>query len=97
LSKPVLEGTTSAVPLVSDLIFRALALNAELGIIMPKLKTHKGAAKRFKKTGTGKVKRSKAFLRHILTSKDKKRKSQLGTSTLVSDADAPKVKRMIPY
>ncbi len=56
---------------------------------MPKLKTHKGAAKRFKKTGTGKVKRSKAYLRHILTSKDKKRKSQLGTSTLVSDADAP--------
>jgi len=43
------------------------------------------------------VKRNKAFLRHILTSKDKKRKSQLGTATLVSDADAPKVKRMIPY
>jgi large subunit ribosomal protein L35 len=74
-----------------------LALNAKLEHIMPKLKTHKGAAKRFKKTGTGKVKRSKAFLRHILTSKDKKRKSQLGTSTLVSDADTPKVKRMIPY
>lgn len=71
-------------------------LNAKLEI-MPKLKTHKGAAKRFKKTGTGKVKRSKAYLRHILTSKDKKRKSQLGTSTLVSDADTPKVKRMIPY
>jgi large subunit ribosomal protein L35 len=64
---------------------------------MPKLKTHKGAAKRFKKTGTGKVKRSKAFLRHILTSKDKKRKAKLGTATLVSDADTPKVKRMIPY
>ena len=67
------------------------------GEFMPKLKTHKGAAKRFKKTGTGKIKRSKAFLRHILTSKEKKRKSHLGTSTLVSDADAPKVKRMIPY
>lgn len=64
---------------------------------MPKLKTHKGAAKRFKKTGTGKVKRNKAFLRHILTSKDKKRKTQLGKATLVSDADTPKVKRMIPY
>ena len=50
---------------------------------MPKLKTHKGAAKRFKKTGTGKVKRNKAFLRHILTSKDKKRKRQLGGATLV--------------
>ena len=71
--------------------------NAKLEIIMPKLKTHKGAAKRFKKTGTGKVKRNKAFLRHILTSKDKKRKSKLGTSTLVSDADLAKVKRMIPY
>ena len=64
---------------------------------MPKLKTHKGAAKRFKKTGTGKVKRNKAFLRHILTSKDKKRKRKLGSATLVSDADTPKVKRMIPY
>ena len=64
---------------------------------MPKLKTHKGAAKRFKKTGTGKVKRGHAFLRHILTSKAKKRKSKLGTSALVSDADEPKVKRMIPY
>ncbi len=64
---------------------------------MPKLKTHKGASKRFKKTGTGKVKRNKAYLRHILTSKAKKRKKQLGTATLVSDADAHKVKRMIPY
>jgi large subunit ribosomal protein L35 len=64
---------------------------------MPKLKTHKGAAKRFKKTAKGKVKRGHAFLRHILTSKAKKRKRKLGSSTLVSDADAPKVKRMIPY
>jgi len=64
---------------------------------MPKLKTHKGASKRFKKTGTGKIKRSKAFLRHILTSKDKKRKKHLRASTLVSDADAHKVRRMIPY
>ena len=71
-------------------------LNAKIKI-MPKLKTHKGAAKRFKKTGTGKVKRQKAFLRHILTSKEKKRKSHLRASTLVSDADTPKVKRMIPY
>jgi len=65
--------------------------------LMPKLKTHKGAAKRFKKTGSGKVKRSHAFLRHILTSKAKKRKKKLRSSVLVSDADAPKVKRMIPY
>jgi large subunit ribosomal protein L35 len=65
--------------------------------IMPKLKTHRGAHKRFKKTATGKVKRRKAFLRHILTSKDKKRKGHLGQTVLVSDADTPKVKRMIPY
>ena len=64
---------------------------------MPKLKTHKGAAKRFKKTATGKIKRGKAFKRHILTSKDTKRKRQLDTDTLVSAADAPKVRRMIPY
>ena len=64
---------------------------------MPKLKTHKGAAKRFKKTGTGKVKRGHAFLRHILTSKDKKLKRKLGKSALVSPGDLRKVKRMIPY
>jgi large subunit ribosomal protein L35 len=64
---------------------------------MPKLKTHKGAAKRFKKTATGKVKRRHSHLRHILTSKSKKRKGKLGESVLVSDADTPKVKRMIPY
>jgi large subunit ribosomal protein L35 len=50
---------------------------------MPKLKTHKGASKRFKKTATGKVKRGHSFLRHILTSKDKKRKRKLGSNVLV--------------
>ncbi|HXY02236.1 MAG TPA: 50S ribosomal protein L35 [Terriglobales bacterium] len=64
---------------------------------MPKLKTHKGAAKRFKKTATGKVKRQHSFLRHILTSKPHKRKKKLSGSVLVSDADLAKVKRMIPY
>lgn len=64
---------------------------------MPKMKTHKGAAKRFKKTATGKVKRYKAFKRHILTSKATKRKRQLGGGTMVSDADHAKVLRMIPY
>lgn len=63
---------------------------------MPKLKTHKGAAKRFKKTATGKIKRYKAFKRHILTSKDTKRKRHLNAA-LVSDADHAKVARMIPY
>ena len=64
---------------------------------MPKLKTHSGASKRFKKTATGKIKRGHAFIRHILTSKPTKRKRHLDTETLVSKADAPKVKRMIPY
>jgi large subunit ribosomal protein L35 len=64
---------------------------------MPKLKTHKGAAKRFKVTGTGKVKRGRSHLRHILTSKSKKRKRNLGSPALVSDGDKRKVRRMIPY
>ena len=64
---------------------------------MPKLKTHKGAAKRFKKTGTGKVTRHHSHLRHMLTSKPHKRKKKLGEAILVSDADTPKIKRMIPY
>jgi large subunit ribosomal protein L35 len=67
------------------------------GLFMPKLKTHKGAAKRFKLTGTGKVKRGRSHLRHILTSKSKKRKRNLGSPALVSDGDIRKVKRMIPY
>ena len=66
-------------------------------LFMPKLKTHKGAAKRFKKTATGKVKRRHSHLRHILTSKGQKRKDKLAKSVLVSDADRPKVLRMIPY
>jgi len=64
---------------------------------MPKLKTHKGAAKRFKKTATGKVKRHHSYLRHMLTSKSHKRKKKLSGAVLVSPADTPKVKRMIPY
>ena len=64
---------------------------------MPKLKTHKGAAKRFKKTGTGKVKRRHAFARHILTSKSRSRKRRLGQSVIAYDANSPEIKRMIPY
>jgi large subunit ribosomal protein L35 len=64
---------------------------------MPKLKTHSGAAKRFKKTGTGKIKRGHAFKRHILTSKGTKRKRQLDTDTMVDPADVRRIKRMIPY
>jgi large subunit ribosomal protein L35 len=64
---------------------------------MPKLKTHKGASKRFKKTGTGKVVRQHAFARHILTSKARKRKNKLHTSVVADDADQAKLQRMIPY
>lgn len=62
-----------------------------------KLKTHKGAAKRFKLTAGGKVVRGHAFSRHILTSKKSKKKRKLDRNTLVSLADAPHIKRMLPY
>ena len=64
---------------------------------MPKLKTHRGAAKRFKKTGTGKFVRSKAFRRHILTSKTTKSKRQMRGGFVVSDQNADEVARMLPY
>jgi len=64
---------------------------------MPKLKTHRGAAKRFKLTGTGKVKRRKAFHSHILTSKTAKRKRALRKSSVLDERDAPGIKRLIPY
>ena len=64
---------------------------------MPKLKTHSGAKKRFKKTGTGKIKRGQTKARHILTSKEPKTKRKLGRIVLVSDGDFAKVSRMIPY
>jgi large subunit ribosomal protein L35 len=62
-----------------------------------KLKTHRGAAKRFKKTATGKFKRGSAFKRHILTSKTTKRKRSLRKSVLVTDQDQAKLERMLPY
>lgn len=64
---------------------------------MPKLKTHKGAAKRFKRTGSGKVKRRHAFARHILTSKSSGRKRKLAKSAIMDDANSPEMKRMLPY
>jgi len=64
---------------------------------MPKLKTHRGAAKRFKKTASGKFVRSSAFKRHILTSKTTKLKRHLRGDKAVADADAAKLTRMLPY
>ncbi|MBS4008908.1 MAG: 50S ribosomal protein L35 [Clostridium sp.] len=63
---------------------------------MPKMKTHRGAAKRFKKTGTGKFKRSHAYARHILEKKTPSRKRRLRKNTLVSASDIKRVARMLP-
>ncbi len=60
------------------------------------MKSNSGAKKRFRVTSSGKIKRKKAFKRHILTKKSSKTKRQLGQSTLVTDADAPKVRQLIP-
>jgi len=62
---------------------------------MPKIKTRKNAAKRFKVTGTGKVRRSHAYKRHILTKKTKKRKRALRQSTIVHKSDHFRIKRML--
>jgi large subunit ribosomal protein L35 len=64
---------------------------------MPKLKTHKGAAKRFRVTGTGKVKRGHSHARHILTKKDAKRKRNLDIDVTMTPADTKLVKKMLPY
>ncbi|WP_136806834.1 50S ribosomal protein L35 [Desulfosediminicola flagellatus] len=64
---------------------------------MPKMKTNRGAAKRFKLTGSGKIKRNKAFSSHILTKKSTKRKRGLRLSDVVSAADHKGIKRILPY
>ncbi|HEX8474783.1 MAG TPA: 50S ribosomal protein L35 [Pyrinomonadaceae bacterium] len=64
---------------------------------MPKLKTHKGAAKRFRTTATGKIKRGHSHARHILTKKSAKRKRILDIDVLVSESDMERVKNMLPY
>lgn len=62
---------------------------------MPKMKSNRGAYKSFKKTANGKIKRKKAYKAHILTSKSTKRKRNLRQATLVSDADAKRIKQII--
>lgn len=64
---------------------------------MPKLKTHRGAAKRFSMTGTGRVKRSKAYASHILTTKTKKRKRNLRKSAILDDTNEKAIKKLLPY
>jgi large subunit ribosomal protein L35 len=64
---------------------------------MPKIKTKSGAAKRFRVQGSGGIKRSRAFLRHILTSKSTKRKRHLRGTTQVDSSNRRAVKAMLPY
>jgi large subunit ribosomal protein L35 len=64
---------------------------------MPKLKTHKGAKKRFKITGKKKILHNKANRNHILTKKSAKRKRKLGQKDLISPADRSRIKDMLPY
>ncbi len=64
---------------------------------MPKLKTNKGAAKRFKRTGGGKLLRSKAYASHILTKKASKRKRNLRKATLIDSTNQAQIERLVPY
>ena len=64
---------------------------------MPKLKTHKGAQKRFRLTAKGKIKRGHSHARHMLTCKSTKRKRNLDLDALVSDSDQERVEAMLPY
>ena len=64
---------------------------------MPKLKTNKAAAKRFRKTGSGRWRRRKAYASHILTKKTTKRKRSLRSPTLVHKSEQKRVERMLPY
>ncbi len=64
---------------------------------MPKIKTKKGALKRFKRTGSGKLVRNRAFASHIMTKKSRKRKRNLRKSTIVDKVEVKKVARLLPY
>jgi large subunit ribosomal protein L35 len=64
---------------------------------MPKMKTNRGAAKRFKKTASGGYKRAQSHRRHILTKKSTKRKRHLRSGELIHDSDVQSIRRMLPY
>jgi large subunit ribosomal protein L35 len=64
---------------------------------MPKLKSNRGAAKRFRRTAKGGYKRGQSFRSHILTKKSAKRKRQLGATLQIADADVKAVRKMLPY
>ena len=64
---------------------------------MPKMKTNRGAAKRFSKTGGSKVKRGKAFRRHILTTKSRKRKRKMRAGGYIAESDMRELRALLPY
>ena len=64
---------------------------------MPKIKTNRSAAKRFRVTGSGKIKRNKAYKRHILSSKNKKQKRHLRHATTVAAVEVKNIRKLIPY
>ncbi|AVQ99589.1 50S ribosomal protein L35 [Oceanobacillus sp. M65] len=64
---------------------------------MPKMKSHKGSQKRFKKTGTGKLKRAHAYTSHMFANKSQKQKRKLRKGTVVSAGDFKRIKTMLPY
>jgi len=76
---------------------QARYLNTSRGEAMPKMKTHRGAAKRFTVTGTGRIKRSNANTSHILTPKTTKRKRQLRKSVILDKANEKSMRKLIPY
>ena len=89
-AKPVAQNQTAAAP-------SGVAPQKKGGLSMPKMKTRRAAAKRFKITGTGEFKRSKSFHSHILESKSPKRKRNLRKAGLVSKSDHERVRKMLPY
>jgi large subunit ribosomal protein L35 len=64
---------------------------------MPKMKTNRGAAKRFRKTGSGRFKCKQSHLRHILTKKSTKRKRHMRATSMIADSDLREVRRLLPY
>ena len=64
---------------------------------MPKIKTKRGAAKRLRTTGTGKLARARGWKKHLLETKPPKRKRQLGRDTLIGPADEKRMRRLVPY
>jgi large subunit ribosomal protein L35 len=78
-----------------DFITIAYFLSKLEFVVMPKMKTHSSAKKRFKLTGSGKLKRRRAGLRHILTKKSKKRKTKLGNDAIVHTADEKRMKNLL--